>query len=191
MIVGDIGGNENYLTDNLRVFNCWVGGRAISFPTNETRMSTVLLDHCLINKYYNSSYYGENSPQGPYRFTNCIIRQNIAGGASVENCILFWYTAAPTDITMSNCVYARGKAYIAYFVEDVDNMDYNATRTYKLLDEYKTAGTDGTEIGMNGGYGWVKTSSVPRITEISVGKQTDTEGILKVTLKAEAQPVVQ
>ena len=70
-------------------------------------------------------------------------------------------------------------------------MDYSATRTYKLVDKYATAGNDGTEIGLQGGYGWVKTSSVPRITEISIDKLTSTDGILKVSLKAEAQPVVQ
>lgn len=191
VITGDIGGNASFLQDNLRILNCWVGGRAHTMPTNETFMCTVLFDHCLINKYYYSSNYGANQPQGPYRFTNCIIRQNVSSGSSVENCLLLDYASAPTDITMENCEYGRNKALIAFFEEDVENMDYNPTRTYKLLDKYATAGTDGTEIGLQGGYGWVKTSSVPRITEISIDKQTSTDGILKVSLKAEAQPVVQ
>ena len=188
---GDIGGNTNYLQDNLRILNSWVGGRAVSIPTNETYMSTVLFDHCLINKWWSSTNYGWNQPQGPYRFTNCIIRQNVSAGASWENCILLAYEKADPQTTTENCIYGAGKALIAFFEEDVENMDYSATRTYKLVDKYATAGTDGTEIGLHGGYGWIKTSSVPRITEISIDKQTSTDGILKVFLKAEAQPVVQ
>lgn len=191
VVTGDIGGNTKFLQDNLRILNCWMAGRALNMPTNETFMSTVLFDHCLINKWYNSVNYGWNQPQGPYRFTNCIIRQNVSAGASLENCILFGYDKDNDEITMENCVFAYGKAMTAFFEEEYDNMDYNAARTYQLLDKYATAGTDGTEIGLQGGYGWIKTSSLPRITEISIDKQTSTDGILKVSLKAEAQPVVQ
>ena len=191
-INGNVNGNANFKGDNVRVFNCWIANRVIDFPMNETRMSTVLVDHCITNNWYASSNYGWASPQGPYRYTNCIIRQNVADGGQMENCLLMAYkdTEVFPNNVVTNCVYDNGLAVSSFFKDEVNNLDYSETRTFELIDTYKTAGNDGTEIGLQGGYGWNKVSSVPRITEISIDKQTSTEGILKVNLKAEAQPVV-
>lgn len=192
MINGDVYGNTSFKGENVRVLNCWMAGRVYNFPTNETNMSTVLVDHCVINKWYDSYSYGWNQPQGPYRFTNCLIRQNMSAGAQMENCLMFAYKDTDTwpDNVVTNCVFGNSLSTASFFKDEIGNLDYSETRTYELIDTYKTAGNDGTEIGLQGGHGWNKISSVPRITEISIDKQTSPEGILKVNLKAEAQPVV-
>lgn len=192
MVNGSVQGNASYKAENLRIFNCWIANRVLDFPTNETYMSTVLVDHCITNNWGESYYYGWNSPQGPYRFTNCIIRQNVADGGQMENCLMMAYNDTETfpNNVVTNCQFGNGLAVSSFFKDEIGNLDYSETRTYELIDTYKTAGNDGTEIGLQGGHGWNKVSSVPRITELSIDKQTSPEGILKVTLKAEAQPVV-
>ena len=192
MVNGDICGNTSYKGENIRVLNCWIAGRVYNFPTTETLMSTVLVDHCIINKWYDGYSSGWSQPQGPYRFTNCLIRQNMAAGAQMENCLMFAYKDTDTwpDNVVANCIFGNSLAVSSFFKDEIGNMDYSETRTYELIDTYATAGNDGTMLGVQGGHGWNKVSSVPRITEISIDRQTSPEGILKVNLKAEAQPVV-
>ena len=192
MVNGNVQGNANFKAENLRVLNCWIAYRVCDFPTNETNMSTVLVDHCITNNWASSSYSGWYSPQGPYRYTNCLIRQNVAAGGQMENCVMFAYndTEVFPDNVVTNCIFGNGLATSSFFKDEIGNLDYSETRTYELIDTYATAGNDGTMPGVQGGHGWNKVSSVPRITEISIDKQTSPEGILKVNLKAEAQPVV-
>ena len=151
----------NNVINGMAVKNCFLTGR----NQNLTAVSQVIqveFDHCLLAyDYYNSSH-------SVALYTNSILRNSVPGcienGSKVEKCIIY-KASLPVDVTsIDNWL----DVYMdATLFTNATSVDYKPEWTYTLKDS-KYKGTDGTEVGINGGkYPWNKQPELPYVKNLS------------------------
>lgn len=144
--------------------NCYFGGWVYDTANN----SQMTFDHCIFvdGKYSHSNF--------PALYTNCIIQHswgdndNLTGlryGSTAEKCIFARGAFSSNVFSVDNWF---GVDFSALFA-DAANSSYAIDRTFKLAAPYNTyEGTDGTEIGINGGdYPWYKVPSIPYVKNLN------------------------
>lgn len=156
-----------YKVNQLLVQNCYIGTiDLIRYDEN----STVIFNHCLVNSGYT---YGGNTmhyqSDGWFYFFNCMSTgyQNRLKHGYYRNCMmnmenLDGWTGSTENFFSIN--------YSTIF-KDAENANYSDARTFELKDELKGTyiGSDGTEIGINGGnYPWDKTPHTPLVKDLKL-----------------------
>ena len=158
--------------NGLYVQNSFIRGRLYGGGEQQ-----ILMDHCILR---------QDNDYGSFRavYTNCIFgtgyRTDIDAGSTVKNCI---FEGGSTSAGIQeNCWFGVS---VSTLFTDGTNMNYAEGRTFGLSSPETYVGTDGTEVGINGGtYPWnrVPTTPIVKKLEISVdGKQ------LNVTHQAETR----
>lgn len=134
--------------------------------------STIYVDHCILMS---------SMMEGDWHYTNNIINDFGIGG---YHNIFFgngttyrddngnWHNVSPEEI---------------WSAEGEDGK-YSEKKDFALKNPEIYVGTDYTQIGLHGGvYAWNKIPTLPRITECIIDTKNVADGILKVSIKAEAQ----
>ena len=152
----------NYVINGMAVKNCFLK----NYNRNLTAVSQVIqveFDHCLL------AYDSYNTVHSTALYTNSILRNSylnncIDDGSKAEKCI-FYKSSLPVDVTSVDNwfdVYMDDRLFT-----DATNVSYNPEWTYTLKDS-KYMGTDGTEVGINGGkYPWNKQPELPYVKNLS------------------------
>ena len=155
----------------LNIENCWVYYAAGSHLT-----STINYDHCIIRDVYG----------GYANYTNSIIYSTLPENCTAQNNI-FATTSIGTNVTGTGNWTGAADAGI-WEVEGETGRSYAATKTFSLKFPAKYVGTDGTEVGINGGHApFDRISPIPRILAADVDLRTAEDGKLNVNFKVEAQ----
>lgn len=189
----------------VRLYNCGIYANVLNFSKNSHP------DFLFYNCFVDAPECNDGFSQTTTTFVNCIIRcrnsyiQN-AKYLNFYNCIFNFTTALSTRIpntnTCFNCLsinnnslfsslLAGGNNKYASNVADVFKT-YSSTHdygeTFELTDTAQTAyiGTDGTQIGMQGGnYPYNTKVQYPIITQFSSDVQTSKEGILNINVEVD------
>ena len=173
-----IKGNKNngsLLAKNLLISNCYI----TSF-TGFNNSSTVLIDHCVLRP----ATLPGNTIDYPYRFTNNISYVAFSAAAICNNNV---YVGSGPLMQDENGNWS-GVTNEELWTADGETGDYSDEKDFALRHPEKYIGTDGTEIGLHGGvYAWNKVPVLPRITEFEINTDEVSNGLLKVSVKAEAQ----
>lgn len=159
---------------NLNFENCWIKEAEGSSLT-----STINYDHCIICRMDNNTY-------GNYaHFTNSILNCTLLENCTTHNCI-FTTSSTGNNVTAQDCW--TGAEIAGIFIDATQGFEYSATNNFKLRFPMKYVGTDGTEVGINGGNApFDRISPIPRILSSDIDIRTTNEGKLKVNLKIQAQ----
>ena len=155
----------------LNIENCWIDKATGTIETD----NNILYNHCIIRDvstgiaHYNNcilkDFLPDNCTANYNIFTTKTIGSNITG---IEN-----YVDVPVELI---------------FADPNENGSYSATAKFDILDADLRKGTDGTEIGINGGlYPFDRIPSTPRILESNIDLETTSDGKLNVSLKVQAQ----
>lgn len=175
---------------------CYIG----SFYTINTNISLMGLDveNCFIKGRINMSL----NPQSQIMFNHCIIRSDNDYGHSAalytNNIFGSGYrTDVATDATLKNNILTIGvpsssiqegnwyNVPVGTIFSDATDMNYTATRTFTLADPATYVGTDGTEVGINGGsYPWNKIPTTPIVKSLELEVNGSN---LNVTYEAEVR----
>ena len=173
---GSVNGG-NYLIKGLTVKNSYVSRINGGFIANDE--NHVLFDHCLLA----ASEWRQT--HGAATYTNCIIANDysndgIASGAYSQKNI-YARGGIHEGVISENDWF--GVRFNTLFSDGVDNAGYTSERTFKLAEPYNSyKGTDGTEIGINGGdYPWYKVPSTPYVINLNA---TVSDSNLNVTYEA-------
>lgn len=161
-------------------------------------------DICFYNSYiqYVSSGLAKQTKTS---FVNCVLRNSVEGYyLNFFNCIFtnFYLTLAST-VTCYNCINATGySSLFGRVVSGENNKDvsgaifktytngYNYGETFELTDEAAETylGTDGTQVGMQGGvYPYNTTVQYPIITKFESVPQTTKEGMLSIDVQVDGK----
>lgn len=153
---------------SLTFENCYVKG---CYSTDNTD-NTILFDHCIIDNSNTSATY-----------TNCIIKRNLPKYSTAYNNIFIepqelgeyvvgegnWFGIAPKGI---------------YTAED-ETGEYADDKDFALKYPKLYVGTDGTEVGINGGHGFSRIAATPSIVASNIDTRAE-EGKIKVNITVEA-----
>ena len=172
-----------------------------------------LFYNCYIeNPYSSSANFAENSSA----FINCVIKYNNqnknyycswAHYLNFYNCIIYCENRNdrfPSTVTCQNCLSVNWGGLYDYLVSGGNNKNndtitdvfktysgtHNWHETFELTDAAKTTylGTDGTQVGMQGGnYPYSTTVQYPVITKFKSAPQTTKEGILSINVEVDGQ----
>lgn len=184
-VTGNISGsgNDNYgAAQSLLITNCHIGGRIFNFPVSVTNMSSVVVDHCVLSYRVYADYY-----HGPYFYNNTIFTADYYGGQVSEGATLNYCVYYGRDNYPDRCSgvgnYFGIRDWANVFTEpDKATPNYDETRTFAVKEEL--VGSDGTPVGVAGGFGWHKFPSLPRVTELSTALSEDAKKVT-VTIKAD------
>ncbi len=174
---GVLAGNNTCAAQSLVAQNCFIQGRVYNFPVTVDALSSVLIDHCILTL---DSY---NQSHGPYVYSNCIVDAHhytqIESGATINGTVYF----GRNDLGVGK--QGSGNYFLSNWAEvftDAENIDYTAERTFTVNEEL--VGVDGEPVGVVGGKGWHKFTSLPRIKELGADLSEDGK-TLTVTIKAD------
>lgn len=156
---------------SLTFENCYVNYCTSTNNTDNTD-NTILFDHCIINYSYTSATY-----------TNCIIKSTLPQYSTAYNNIFIepqelgeyvvgegnWFGIAPKGI---------------YAAED-ETGEYADDKDFALKYPKLYVGTDGTEVGINGGHGFSRIAATPSIVASNIDTRAE-EGKIKVNITVEA-----
>lgn len=172
-------------------YNCYVEQPRSSSDISETRTFFI---NCVVNWRYgnaNSSY--------KLHFYNCILNWTSSSYAGSDGNYLL-----PNTATCYNCLSINKSTLFNNIVSGGSNktvgsaadvfVTYTNTpaegETFELTDAAKEAyvGTDGTQIGMQGGnYPYTTTVQYPVVTKLSAEPQTNKEGILNIEVEVDGK----
>lgn len=182
---------EQYSYPDFLFYNCYVEQPSCN-SISETRTFFV---NCVIN--WKSNYYAYYA----YRlhFYNCIFNWTSSSYAGSDRSYLL-----PSTATCYNCLSINKSTLFNDIVSGGNNktvgsaadvfVTYTNTpaegETFELTDAAKEAyiGTDGTQIGMQGGnYPYTTTVQYPVVTKLSAEPQTNKEGILNIEVEVDGK----
>lgn len=166
-----------YTTNLLE--NVYVANSYVAFSSGEKRTDhTSFFENCIFHQSNAISKCTAN-------FENCIFDAKLPKeGSFVNNCIFMGITGNPT--TGAGNWYSM--KYAGIFEEEMTDLEWSMTKTYKLKYPETYIGTDGTQVGLYGGhYPFNPTPTTPQITECQIDDATATDGKLKVNITVEAQ----
>ena len=148
-----VNGKSNVIS-GMAVKNCYLSYYNMNL-TAESQVIQAEFDHCLL---------ASDRSHSTALYTNCIIRGNIANGSKVEKCIIYPSSLSVDVTSVDNWL----DVYMdATLFTDATSVDYKPEWTYTLKDS-KYKGTDGTEVGINGGeYPWNKQPELPYVKNMS------------------------
>lgn len=170
------------------------------FRTFSNNKSTMQFINCFIDWFSNdlSREYGAS-------FINCIVRDpDYVHASQFINCIFYTNDYAHNHISSSsianNCVAVKftdffqnsqansGCKTVSNFTDLFKTFTgtYSDSETFELTDAAKTKflGTDGTQVGMYGGFlPYTSTPSYPQITKMNVANKTTADGKLSVEIE--------
>lgn len=136
--------------------------------------STIWVDHCVL-KYPDIS--------GPWLYTNNIIYNGVNANGTNN---IYLGDGEPYKDEMTNNWINVSPEYV--WAEEGENGEYAPNKTFAIKTPEHYHATDGTEIGLHGGvYAWNKIPCTPRITECTIDTENVANGMLKLSIKAEAQ----
>jgi len=190
--------HPDFLFYNSHVYNPWVSGNGFG----ETTSAFV---NCVIDyNYYNGAYFDNQyhymAERSVYlNFYNCIFNWTYSDyGGDDTNYLL------PSTATCYNCLSVNKSRLFQDLVSGGNNWtdgsaaDVFATytdthyigETFELTDAAKAAyiGTDGTQIGMQGGnYPYTTTVQYPVVTKFNADAQTNKAGMLNVEVEVDGK----
>lgn len=142
-----------------------------------------VIDHCIIV----GSGYNPSSTSFPAHYSNCIVNTTINNtNSSVFNCI-FTPNGSKASGVLTGDINWYDIATNGIFADEGD-CSYDATRDYALKYPQTYIGTDGTEVGINGGIApFNRIPALPRIVASEIDTRTAEDGTLKVSITVEAQ----
>lgn len=168
----------NLHCNNLLLSNCFIEYLGL----HESSHRTINIDHCIIK----SRSSGSNYFTGNILVTNCISYFSLSANCTSKNNIFVGNISVGTDNVGDTNWTGIGNAGI--WAEEGNDGSYSEDKTFELKYPNKYIGTDGTQVGLHGGeYPWNKIPSTPRLMESNIDLKTSAEGILKVSIKVEAQ----
>lgn len=173
VFLNGVSANSSSSYKSLIFENCYLAGSALS-SINSTG-NTVLFDHCIMMSSYNTS--------APTTYTNCIIKRALPRYSTAYNNIFIepqslgeyvvgdgnWFGIAPKGI---------------YAAED-ETGEYTDDKDFALKYPKLYVGTDGTEVGINGGHGFSRIAATPSIVASDIDTRAE-EGKIKVNITVEA-----
>lgn len=181
VITGGVYGNsDTYLATNLTICNCHIGTLVRTFAAG----SSVLIDHCIIKEGF---YHEDNCANSSFTWTNCIFcldswyHKNVGYSATVYNNLFpNFERSLPTGVNSETNFEVEG----GYFTDG--DATYSPTRTFTIKNPTEWIGTDGTEIGINGGEGFSKEPATPVVKNLSAIPEGTK---LNVSFETHARPV--
>lgn len=154
--------------------NChFSGGRINTMGDNE---NNILFDHCIIAT-------PENGCIATY--TNCIISSSLPGYSTAYNNIFVNPAGPGTNVVGDNNWFKIATSGI-YAAVDEDG-SYSDDKDFALKYPEMYVGTDGTEVGINGGNGFSRIPAVPRILSSEIDTRSSADGKINVSITVEAQ----
>lgn len=174
-------------TENVNVIQCNIQRLEL---TGNALIKNLNITNCIIHNRMGGDYASSSSTisirnsilRGLYRnynylISNSILYGSIGSGATSKNNIFIGVDNTGTN--NSNDVNWTGINEVGVWAD---------TGYYELKYPKKYIGTDGTQVGIYGGeYPWNIIPSTPRLLESDIDTKTSAEGILKVSIKVEAQ----
>ena len=158
--------------EQLNFENCWIG-KACGYNLD----ATINYDHCIIKDFTNRDTYAH--------YTNNIIYHTLPDNCTAYNNIFIGSGMGAYIVGENNWT---GMTNDAIWSETDEDGSYGATKTFALRFPAKYVGTDGTEVGINGGHApFDRISPIPRILAADVDLRTAEDGKLNVSFKVEAQ----
>ncbi|GHU72573.1 hypothetical protein FACS189413_15840 [Bacteroidia bacterium] len=181
--------NFSSYTSNVLVTNCIIQG-TINSSTNNLFANNLML---VSNRAFNSGNYGNTIRNNIFIGTNPVsysssetVQNNLFLASGTPN---YGTTPINTDGNYFDAV--LGFPVNTIFVNQTGNA-FNFEHNYHLLPAVLTQylGTDGTQVGIYGGYhpvkeGWIPSS--PHIQKADVPAQTNSDGKLQTGFKTQAQ----
>ena len=156
--------------NQLNFENCWLQN-----ATGANIESTITYDHCIITQYRS----------GYAHVTNSIMQSSLTENCTADNNI-FTVKSIGSNITGTNNW--TEVAIDQIFADASAGANYSAVNDFKLRFPAKFVGTDGTEVGINGGVApFDRISPIPRILSSDIDLRTSADGKLKVSIQVEAQ----
>lgn len=164
---------------SLTIENSWLA----SIVGSERVDNTILIDHCIIRSFNQNLY---NYRLAAHYTNNIIYPANLATSSTTTNNI-FVTSSGSTETVDANGNW-HGVSNTLVWADANENGDYAATKTFALKFPAKYVGTDGTQVGINGGNApFDRISPIPRILAADVDLRTAEDGKLNVSFKVEAQ----
>lgn len=167
----------------FNIENSWIG----LIKGNKDVTNNVNFDHCIIQNsaggpYTNMYYYNS----GIAHYTNSIIYSSLPTYSTSSNNI-FVSSSGSTETVDANGNWL-GVSNALVWEEGNEDGSYDDTKTYAIKFPTKYVGTDGTQVGINGGHApFDRISPIPRILAAEVDLRTAEDGKLNVSFKVEAQ----
>lgn len=163
-------------TENDAVFrSCHIDNGSI---TNDLK-TRIILDHCILK---DAGY----SWRCVYFTNNIILSGKIPDDATAYNNIVVQNSGLSQNATGDGNWF--GVAVNGIFAEEGEDGTYAPGKKFTLKFPKTYVGTDGTEVGINGGVTpWNPIPSLPRIVSSKIDNRADTEGKINVNIKVEAQ----
>lgn len=185
---------SQYAYPDYIFYNCYVEN---PYNYNKTSITTTTFVNCVINYYYHDYRYSADEAYF-LNFFNCIFNWTGSYGGDHTNYVL------PSTATCYNCLSINKKYLFSNLVSGGNNytagkasevfVTYSATpqagETFELKNIAKATyrGTDGTQIGMQGGnYPYTTTVQYPIITKFESSPQTTKEGILNIEVEVDGK----
>lgn len=155
--------------------NCYFSN---SIPSMGDHTNNILFDHCIIN---NSSV----SSRCVATYTNCIIRSSIPEYSVAYNNIFITTSALGANVVGDNNWFNIDVTGI--YAADGEDGSYSDDKDFALKYPETYVGTDGTEVGINGGYGFSRIPAIPRILSSEIDTRSSADGKINVSISVEAQ----
>lgn len=140
--------------------------------------SGIVVDHCILESM--------NPNTVAYYTSNIILKGAIPDDATAYNNIVVQNSGLSQNATGDGNWF--GVAVNGIFAEEGEDGTYAPGKKFTLKFPKTYVGTDGTEVGINGGVTpWNPIPSLPRIVSSKIDNRADTEGKVNVNIKVEAQ----
>lgn len=145
---------------------------------NKDFKSAIIIDHCILERTYSSTV--------AYYTNNILLSDRIPDDATAYNNIVIQNSGLSQNATGDGNWF--GVAVNGIFAEEGEDGTYAPGKKFTLKFPKTYVGTDGTEVGINGGVTpWNPIPSLPRIVSSKIDNRADTEGKINVNIKVEAQ----
>ena len=202
-----------YSTDNgptVRIYNCIIA-ESLRFNPN-SHPDFLVYNSYVLNPYIDGNGFSETTTT----FVNCLIKwsntlSEYSYYLNFYNCIFNWTTSygggtdsrflLPITATCNNCLSINKSTLFNNLVSGSNNWTVGSVtdvfvtyttaaegETFELTDAAKEAyiGTDGTQIGMQGGnYPYTTTVQYPIVTKFNADSQTDKAGMLNIEVEVD------
>lgn len=161
-------------TENDALFrNCYIH----CVNTEKDLKSGIVIDHCILQDVYSWAV--------AYYTNNIILSDRIPDDATAFNNIFVENSGLSASATGDGNWF--GIAVNGIFGEEGEDGSYAPNKKFTLKYPQTYVGTDGTEVGINGGVTpWNPIPALPRIVSSKIDNRADTEGKINVNIKVEA-----
>ena len=154
--------------------NCWIN----AVETGTDLKSKIVIDHCILWRSYSNTI--------AYYTNNIILHDNIPADAMAYNNIIVDKNGISENATGNGNWFGIGT--VGIFAEEGEDGSYAPGKKFTLKYPKTYVGTDGTEVGINGGVTpWNPVSSLPRIVSSKIDNRAAEDGKINVSIKVEAQ----